>query len=117
MEIPEWVEALQKRIESDGCTVVPDVAIHCCVLHDYHYRISVSVMDKMRADRDLMRCIWKYGDGRAWYVKTFYVTTGIVYGIGTAVLGWFSWVRKRKTYPPPQDWIPPEVRATWTKED
>jgi hypothetical protein len=59
----------------DGCTMVPDFCLHCCLAHDaaYHFRGPPSEKDwRLEADRALERCVRAMGrldgrPGKAWW--------------------------------------------------
>lgn len=79
---------------SDGCTGVRDVARHCCVMHDHAYWEGRTVLDKLRADLGLARCIWRHGwrECRAarepWGTLPIWLVFGIVRGVGVALFAW-----------------------------
>ncbi len=89
------MEELEKK-RSDGCTGVPDVARHCCVLHDLRYRgIIEDVPSRAEADRRFRECLREMGkeDEPLWRFL-FWEPLAWTYWAGSRLFGWVFWRRR-----------------------
>ncbi len=58
---PAYIAALSSAIASDGCTMVSEIAHHCCVVHDLGYRYAIDpwgrTIDRRTTDANFRKCI------------------------------------------------------------
>lgn len=75
--------------EFDGCTMVPDFCLGCCLLHDiaYHYGHG-----RRQADDALRDCIIQSGQrDREWWSRWYYVGLGWSWWLAVRIFGGRNW--------------------------
>ncbi len=80
------------RKRTDGCTGVPDIAWHCCELHDARYRgILRDVPDRKAADDAFFDCLMGMGRRDEWYWRPFWWAIAWGFWAGVRIFGARAW--------------------------
>jgi hypothetical protein len=84
---PRWTEPW------DGCTLIPDVCGHCCLIHDIHYRLlrilgGAAPKSRREADDELWGCVLERAkdEDRAWCRWWWWAQAWKVW-LGTRIFG------------------------------
>lgn len=81
----ECKEVITRR--GRGCTVVPDLDFHCCCVdHDLAYERGGTRSDRLRADKEFLKCMLERDDK--------YRPMAYVYYAGVRAFGWMFWRKK-----------------------
>ncbi len=80
---------MDKKFESDGCSVVPDYdQQECCVRHDWLYYQGGGFRDRLEADRQFYNCVKKTSTGWLAGIRWFGVRIG---GVGFLPFAKWRW--------------------------
>ena len=87
----------QRSAKTDGCTGVPDVAWHCCALHDMRYRgLRRDVADRAEADRLFRECLRDRGrEDEPFWRWTFWEPLAWAWWAGVRLFGARAWRQQR----------------------